>query len=92
MLEEAKKQQSDVDSKILDTRAAGFIDSAKEVADTEEALAGARDIIAEIMNENQNVKTHALYLADLDTTKPDSRFSCFQAFRRDKANRNQGAE
>jgi len=66
LLEEAKKQQSDVDSKSLDTRSAGFVDPGKEVADIEEALAGARDIIAEIMNENQNVRggLRNLYIRD----------------------------
>jgi len=66
LLEEAKKQHSDADSKSVNARAAGFVDPAKEVADTEEALAGARDIIAEIMNENQNVRggLRNLYIRD----------------------------
>ncbi len=66
LLQEAKKPQSDADSKSVNARAADFVDPAKEVADIDEALAGARDIIAEIMNENQNVRgaLRNLYLRD----------------------------
>ncbi len=66
LLEEAKKPQSDVGEKDVATRGAGFVDPAKDVADMDEALAGARDIIAEIMNENQNVRgaLRNLYVQD----------------------------
>ena len=56
LLEEAKKPQSDTTGKTVAARAAGFVDPEKEVADSDEALAGARDIIAELMNENQVVR------------------------------------
>jgi uncharacterized protein len=66
LLEEAKKPQSDADEKSVTARASGFVDPAKDVADIDEALAGARDIIAEIMNENQNVRgaLRNLYVQD----------------------------
>ena len=66
LLEEAKKRHSDVDEKSVTARASGFVDPAKDVADIDEALAGARDIIAEIMNENQNVRgtLRNLYVQD----------------------------
>ena len=38
-------------------RAADFVDPEKEVADTDEALAGARDIIAEIVSENPDSRS-----------------------------------
>ena len=56
LMEEAKKPQSDTNEKTVTARAAEFVDPAKEVAAAEEALAGARDIIAELMNENQIVR------------------------------------
>ena len=56
LLEEAKKPQSDTTEKVVTDRAAGFVNPEKEVVDTDEALAGARDIIAELMNENQVVR------------------------------------
>lgn len=43
-------EQGDIDIQAL---AAEFIDSEKEVNTVDEALAGARDIIAEMINENQ---------------------------------------
>ncbi|MEN8005835.1 MAG: Tex family protein [Candidatus Krumholzibacteriota bacterium] len=66
LLEEAKKPHSDTDKNAVTERAAGFVDPEKEVADTDEALAGARDIIAEMMNENLNVRgaLRNLYLRD----------------------------
>ena len=56
LLEEAKKPQSDTNTKSVAERAAGFVDPEKEVADADEALAGARDIIAEMINENLTVR------------------------------------
>ena len=56
LLEEAQKPQSETDKKSVADRAAGFVDPEKEVADADEALAGARDIIAEMMNENLTVR------------------------------------
>jgi uncharacterized protein len=56
LLDEAKKPQSDTTEKTVADRSAGFVNPEKEVADTNEALAGARDIIAELMNENQVVR------------------------------------
>ncbi len=66
LLEEAKNPRSEVDQKSVTERASGFIDPAKEVADADEALAGARDIIAEMMNENQKIRgtLRNLYLRD----------------------------
>jgi len=40
----------------LEAEAAGFIDMEKGVASTEEALAGARDIIAEWVSEDQKAR------------------------------------
>ncbi len=40
----------------LETIASGYIDEAKEVATVEDALAGARDIIAEWINENAEAR------------------------------------
>lgn len=57
LLEEAKSPHSDSDKKSVTERAAGFVDAEKEVADADEALAGARDIIAEMMNENLVVRS-----------------------------------
>ena len=45
--------QEDIDPAI---EAAGFVDPEKGVASPEEALAGARDIIAEWVNEDQNAR------------------------------------
>lgn len=42
--------------------AAGFVDPAKEVDDVEAALAGARDIIAEIINEDQQARAELRHL------------------------------
>jgi len=56
LLAEAKKPQPEADEKAVARRAAGYVDPAKEVADPAEALAGARDIIAETMNENQVIR------------------------------------
>ena len=66
LLEEAKNPRSEVDQKSVTERASGYIDPAKEVADADEALAGARDIIAEMMNENQKIRgtLRNLYLRD----------------------------
>ncbi len=46
--------QSDMD---VPAEAARYVDAEKGVADTEEALAGARDIMAEWINENQDART-----------------------------------
>ena len=66
LLAEAKKPQPETDAKAVAGRAAGFVDPEKEVADAEEALAGARDIIAEMVNENLTVRgaLRNLYLGD----------------------------
>ncbi len=56
LMEEGKKPQSNTNEKTVEARAADFVDPAKEVAEAQEALAGARDIIAELMNENQIVR------------------------------------
>ncbi len=56
LLAEAKQPQSPATAATVAARAAEFIDADKEVADTDAALAGARDIIAELMNENQIVR------------------------------------
>ncbi|MFC1881699.1 Tex family protein [Thermodesulfobacteriota bacterium] len=47
------------------TAAADFLDPEKEVETTDDALAGARDIIAELINEDQEVRTELrkLYFA-----------------------------
>lgn len=47
-------EQNKQDAEFL---ASHFVDSAKEVHSTDEALAGARDIIAEWVNENQSART-----------------------------------
>jgi len=57
LLEEAKKPQPDVGASAVDARAATFVSTEKEVPDTDAALAGARDIIAETMNEDQRVRS-----------------------------------
>ena len=66
LLAEAKKPQPETDEKSVAGRAVGFVDPEKEVADADEALAGARDIIAEMMNENQEIRgaLRNLYLRD----------------------------
>lgn len=48
------------------TEAQGYIDPEKGVADVEEALSGARDIIAEMINENEQVrnKLRVLYSSE----------------------------
>jgi protein Tex len=46
--------QGDMD---VQAEAARYVDAEKGVADAEEALAGARDIMAEWINENQDVRT-----------------------------------
>jgi uncharacterized protein len=46
-------EQSDFD---ITAEAAKYISKEKEVADTEEALAGARDIIAEMINEDAEIR------------------------------------
>jgi len=56
LMEEALKPQGDTNETRVAARAAEFVDPEKEVADADEALAGARDIIAELMNENQTVR------------------------------------
>jgi uncharacterized protein len=57
LLEEAGKSHSTTSEASVAERAAAFVDPEKEVADTDAALAGARDIIAELMNENPDVRS-----------------------------------
>jgi uncharacterized protein len=57
LLEEAKKPQAAVNQTAVNDRAATFVSEEKEVPDSEAALAGARDIIAETMNEDQRVRS-----------------------------------
>ena len=53
-------EQANID---LHTEAAAFVCEEKEVKDTEEALAGARDIIAEWVNENPEARASIRNLA-----------------------------
>ncbi|MDN5214318.1 Tex family protein [Fulvivirgaceae bacterium BMA12] len=56
-LEPLAKKIFDQEHFDLETFAAGFVDEKKEVKTVEEALQGARDIIAEWINEDQEIRT-----------------------------------
>jgi uncharacterized protein len=56
LMEEAEKSGPSATAGDVDARAATFVDAEKEVPDAAAALAGARDIIAETVNENQRVR------------------------------------
>ncbi|MBF0533118.1 MAG: RNA-binding transcriptional accessory protein [Candidatus Omnitrophica bacterium] len=49
-------EQTGISKTDLDQLTAGFVDAKKKVNSVEEALSGSRDIIAEIMNENTDLR------------------------------------
>lgn len=51
----------------IDAKASEFIDPEKGVNDIEEAIAGACDIIAEWINENQNVRSRVRFLFERES-------------------------
>ena len=66
LLAEAQLPAAEASGQDPDAQAATFVDPAKDVPDTEAALAGARDIVAETVNEDAQVRAELreLYLTD----------------------------